>query len=83
MSRKKLKTAKKRWEDCGRKPSDSVADDEIVESCGCVFCDLDFKPEEHDGQLMHHVRMSKGRRLAAVPPKQWVPCTKPVSASHD
>jgi len=53
-------------------------DEEVVSSCGCVFCDLDLKPEEHDGQQMHHVRVSKRLRKSAPEPT-WEPCTRTSS----
>ena len=30
-------------------------DEEVVPSCGCVFCDLDLEPEMIEGEPMHPV----------------------------
>jgi hypothetical protein len=61
----------------GPKPWDDREPPSIINSCGCVFCDINFKPEKHDGQMMHFVRVSKGLRKK-TPTAQWVPCTKPT-----
>lgn len=39
---------------------------EIIDSCGCVFCDLKIKPvfKEGDGKLVHLVQI--GRRVVLV-----------------
>lgn len=66
MSRKKMKQAKADWENQGRHPA-HVDDDEVIESCGCVFCDLDDAPEMINGALKHHYQGRDGR---------LVPCTK-------
>lgn len=48
---------------------------QIEQSCGCVFCDIDLKPERHDGKLMHHVRVSK-RMRKTTPEPTWIECTR-------
>lgn len=42
-------------------------EDEVTDSCGCVFCDLDDVPEMINGALKHHYQGPDGR---------LVPCTK-------
>jgi hypothetical protein len=53
----------------------SMTAPEVEDSCGCVFCDMDLTPVEHEGKLQHHVRVSK-RLRKTPPPESWVPCTK-------
>lgn len=50
---------------------DKPADDEVVESCGCVFCDLEDVPELINGVPKHHYLGRDGR---------LVPCTKRLSS---
>ena len=42
-------------------------DEEVIDSCGCVFCDLDDVPEMINGELKHHYLGRDGC---------LVPCTK-------
>ena len=39
--------------------------EQVIPSCGCVFCDLYLDPADHFGTPMHAARWG-----------EWVPCTK-------
>jgi hypothetical protein len=58
-----------------KRAHESMMAPEVEDSCGCVFCDMDLTPVEHEGKLQHHVRVSK-RLRKTPPPESWVPCTK-------
>lgn len=45
--------------------SEAISDLRIIPSCGCIFCDLDLKPELVEGRMMH---------VAGSPSRTMVPC---------
>ena len=60
-----------------KRARDSMMAPDVEDSCGCVFCDIDLEPVEHEGRQQHFVRVSKRLRKTA-PPESWVPCTRTI-----